>query len=153
MRNLFAVLALIPALAFGATTFTTDTTYDAGFVRVSVATCTTGTEATPSGATVGLDLQGVKGYAVFVEGSAAMTAGGKLLAHLYNPITSRWTPAPDLDITVAAVQYQGFAGFAVTSDFSRVAYVPSGVGTACAAAPNQCKIYLIARRLPASLTR
>jgi hypothetical protein len=59
-----------------------------------------------------------------------MTAGGKLKAHHWNSKSARWNPAPDLDLTVAALQYQGFVGFAVPSPQGRVAYVPSGVGVA-----------------------
>lgn len=145
MKKITAIAALLFALpVFATTTFTQDSTFDAAFVRVGVATCTTGTEAAPTGTTAGIDLTGSKGFVVYAEAAAAMTAGGKLVAYLYNPVTARWTPAPDLDLTVAAIQYQAFAGFTTTSDFARIAYVPSGVGQAVT-------VYIMARKLPPTL--
>jgi hypothetical protein len=79
---------------------------------------------------VGLDLAGLKGFAVFVEAGAAMTAGGKLVAYSLNPATMAYAPVPELDVTVAALVREGFAGFSLASDFGRIAYVPSGTGQA-----------------------
>lgn len=80
----------------------------------------------------GLDLYGLKGFAVHAQttGGAAMTAGGKLLAYIFNPFLGRYAPAPDLDITVGANAYQAFSGFEVVADWSYIAYVPSGTGQA-----------------------
>lgn len=99
----------------------------------AVATCTTGTESAPSGTGDGLSLAGIHGFAVYVEtGAGAMTAGGKLLAYLFNPETGTWDPVSDgtLDLTVSAVASQAFSGFAVYGGTGRIAYVPSGVGLA-----------------------
>lgn len=126
-RILALVVALAAAPAFAATTWTADTTTP---YRTSKAVCTTGTEAAPSVATQGLPLNGLAGFTVHAEAAAAMTAGGVLQAYLWNPVTARWNRAPDLDLTVSAVQWQSFAGFQVAAGTGRIAYVPSGIGQA-----------------------
>jgi hypothetical protein len=132
MRTIIALslLLLAPAPALAATTWTTDGTLPAYQAAVSKAVCTTGTESAPTLGTQGLDLWNLTGFAVHAEAAAAMTAGGKLLAYTWNPVTSRWNPAPDLDLVVSALQYQSFAGFQITAGIGRVAFVPSGVGQA-----------------------
>jgi hypothetical protein len=128
MKKLFAVLALLAFTpARSATTWAEITTLPS-WARGASATCTTGTESAPAAATDGLDLGSFAGFTVVIEGSGAMTAGGSLLAYVRNPATGTWARAPDLDLTVAAIQYQAFAGFLVTADLGRVAFVPSGVG-------------------------
>lgn len=125
----FAVGLAVPA--FGSATWAKGSVLS----RTSVATFTTGTESAPSGlgteaAPVGMSLSGISGFTVHVEADGTMTSGGKLLAYLYNPETAQWNPVSDgsLDLTVSAVQYQVFSGFAVFGGNSRIAYVPSGVG-------------------------
>jgi hypothetical protein len=113
-----------------ATTWTQDATVPSTQAAVAKAVCTTGTEAAPTLVTEGLDLWSLTGFVVHAEAAAAMTAGGLLKAYVWNPVTARWNPVPDLDLTVAALQYQAFAGFAVSSGIGRIAYVPSGVGQA-----------------------
>jgi hypothetical protein len=99
--------------------------------RLSVkAVCTTGTELAPTLVTEGMSLEGVSGFVVHAQAAGAMTAGGKLLCHLWNTKTLRWNPCPDLNLTVVAAQYQSFVGFAVPAPVGRVSYVPSGVGVA-----------------------
>jgi hypothetical protein len=107
----------------------------------SVATCTTGTEAASQlTATSGISLVGVGGFSVHVETASNMTAAGKLLAYLLNPETGNWLPVSDgsLDLTVAAVTGQAWSGFTVSGPYSRIAYVPSGVGGA-----NPLKVYIV----------
>jgi hypothetical protein len=89
----------------------------------------------------GLDLFGLKGFAIHAQtaGGAAMTAGGKLKAYIYNPFLGRYAETPDLDLTVAALPYQGFTGFTVPADWGYIAYVPSGTGQAGS-------IFLVGRR-------
>jgi hypothetical protein len=132
MKKPIALLLLVPTLALGATTWTTDTTVPTNQATVAKAVCTTGTESAPTLVTEGLDLWALTGCTVNAEAAAAMTAGGKLLAYTWNPVTSRWNPVSDgsLDLTVSAVQYQAFSGLTVTADIGRIAWVPSGVGQA-----------------------
>lgn len=152
MKKLIAVITVLflPLIAAATTTWTTDTSQSGTIVRVSVATCTTGTESAmadgPGTAPnlVGIDLYGLKGVVVQVEAAAAMTAGGKLLAYILNPITNKWGRATWLDITVSNVQYETYPGINVNVDWSRLAFIPSGVGQAAV-------IYLSGRRLPISL--
>jgi hypothetical protein len=106
------------------------TTYSLTDRRSVKAACTTGTEAAPTLATEGMSLDQVGGFVVHAQAAGAMTAGGKLKAYLWNVKAARWNPAPDLDLTVAALQFQGFVGFAVPSAQGRAAYLPSGVGVA-----------------------
>ena len=93
-----------------------------------------GTEVCPTSGTDGISLVGMKGFSVHVYGLladggyGATLSVGSLLACLYDPATGRWARAPDLDLTTAAIDSQGFAGFIVTSNRGRIAYVPSGVG-------------------------
>lgn len=76
----------------------------------------------------GLNLTGVEGFVVHMQTSgAAMTAGGKAKAYLYNPHLARYAPAPSLDLTVAAEVYQSFTGPAV-APHGWIAYVPVGTG-------------------------
>jgi hypothetical protein len=113
-----------------ATTWTQDATLSTYQAAVAKAVCTTGTEADPTLVTEGLDLWSLTGFAVHAEAAAAMTVDGLLKAYAWNPVSARWNPVPDLDLTVAALQYQAFPGFEVTSGIGRIAYVPSGVGQA-----------------------
>lgn len=130
MRKLLAAALLVPTLAFGSTTWTTDTTLETFVARVVKAACTTGTESAPTLVSQGIDLLGLAGCAVHAEAAAAMTGGGKLLAYVWEPVVGRWNAAPDLDLVVSAIQYQAFAGITVPADVGRLAYVPSGVGQA-----------------------
>jgi hypothetical protein len=130
MKRFLALLVVLPSLALATTTWTVDATVPANQATVAKAVCTTGSESAPASATDGLDLWALRGFTVHAEAAGAMTAGGKLLAYSWNPVTARWNAIPDLDLTVAAVQYQSFAGFSVAADIGRVAYVPSGVGQA-----------------------
>lgn len=78
---------------------------------------------------VGLNLVGLKGYVVQIEASGGnMTAGGKLLAYVLNPVTMKWARAPGLDETVSALAAEVYRGWTVVADWSHVAYVPSGIG-------------------------
>lgn len=123
MRKTLALAALLlSAPAFAATTWSVP--YP-GFQ--SLAVCTTGTEAAPAGL-VGLALHQVSGFAIHVEADAAMTAC-TIKAYLYNPQTTKWNEARELDVTVpAGVTDYAFAGFQVTAPVSRIAYVPVGCG-------------------------
>jgi hypothetical protein len=106
--------------------------------RSAQAVCTTGSEAAPSGATAGMSLSGVRGFLVLVEAvtDGATVAGGKLLAYLYNEVTGRWLPIPDLDLTMPAAAAQGYAFLGpspaigqpvVAGAWGRIAYVPSSM--------------------------
>lgn len=128
--SLALALSLIPSLALGATTWTADATLPVHQGTAAKAVCTTGTEAAPTLVTDGLPLAGLRGFVVHAEAAGAMTAGGKLVAYLWNPVSARWNPSPDLDLVVQAVQFQSFAGFVVAAPNGRVAYAPSGVGQA-----------------------
>jgi hypothetical protein len=133
LRALAALAVLVLASrTSGTTTWTTDTTVPTNQATVAKAVCTTGTESAPTLVTEGLDLWALTGCALHAEAAAAMTAGGKLLAYAWNPVTSRWNPISDgsLDVTVSAVQYEAFSGLTVTADIGRIAWVPSGVGQA-----------------------
>lgn len=145
MKLLIALLVLaLSAPTFAATTWSTDTSQDVSRVRVSKAVCTTGTESAPADGVgspaVGVDLFGVKACTVRAEAAAAMTAGGILLAYALNPITNKWGRATGLDLTVSNVQYETFLGIPIVEDWSRIAFVPSGVGQAVT-------IYIECRRI------
>lgn len=90
--------------------------------------------ATTTTAALGLELKGLGGLVVMAEtaGGGNMTSGGKFLAYLWNPATSKWEQVADgsLDLTSSAVARQAWPGFSVTSDMSRIAWEPSGIGTA-----------------------
>jgi hypothetical protein len=137
MKKTLAVLAVI-AFAFAtpavATTTWAEITGLSSNARGVTATCTTGSESAPSASTAGILLRGAKGLSITVKTSSGgnMTAGGKLLAYSLNPATSTWGRVADgsLDLVVAAIPEQGFAGFTVTADVGSVAWVPDSVGTA-----------------------
>lgn len=79
----------------------------------------------------GIDLRGLASITVFVKtGGAAMTAGGKLLAYLRNPVSGAWAYVGDgsLDLTVGALVSQSFTGIRVYYMAGRLAYIPSGLG-------------------------
>ena len=132
LAALAALAVAFPVLA--TTTWAEIETSAFSNVRGVTATCTTGSEAAPSAATAGLGLRGLKGLSVTVETASGgnMTAAGKLVAYVYNPTSSSWAPVSDgtLDLTVSAVPKQAFSGFSVTADYGRIAWEPSGVGTA-----------------------
>lgn len=145
-KIIFALLSLFAFTpAFAATTWSADTSQDSTLVTVSKAVCTTGSESAPADGVgspaVGLALFGVEGFSVYAEAAAAMTSGGTLQAYLYNPITTKWARAPDLDLVVSNLQYQAFPGFTVVADWARIAFVPVGVGQAVT-------VYVMGRRLP-----
>lgn len=96
----------------------------------ATATCSTGSESAPAGASAGLSLGYISGFTVHAETAGTMTAGGILQAYLYNPESASWVRAPDLDLVVQALAKQAFAGFQVTGRNGRIAFVPSGVGVA-----------------------
>jgi hypothetical protein len=89
---------------------------------------------TSTASTDGLNLVDLKAIAVCVETQSGgnMTAGGKLLAYIQLPgMAGKWGPAPELDTaSVAAAPTQCFPGYTVASDIGRVAFEPSGLGTA-----------------------
>jgi hypothetical protein len=91
----------------------------------------------------GIALEGATGLAVTVEtlngpipGNDAglyldggTLSSGTLQAYLYDPAASRWSRAPDLDLTVTSgLASQSFTGFTVTQPVGRIAYVPNGLG-------------------------
>jgi hypothetical protein len=124
-----AVLALFVAgHAFATETWAKGTRGNAS----AVATCTAsnGTETAPTSTAAGLALVGIRGFTVHIETAGTMTAGGSLLAYLFNPESGHWVRAPDLDLTVTAVGSMSFAGFSVSGGTGRIQYVPSGVGLA-----------------------
>jgi hypothetical protein len=154
MKKTLAALALIAlaGAALATTTWTAVTTDAAGkplpnYVRAVKGwnPTATGTEPAPVTSTVstdGLDLRNLQGLSFEVETCSSvctlaggnMTAGGKLNAYLWNPVTGKWLPVSDgsLDLTVAAVPGQSFSGFTVTGDYSRIAMEPNGLGTSSA---------------------
>ena len=132
--SLLVALLLLPALAFGGTTFTlTNASYFNGInAPRSQAVCTTGTEtAYTLLLTDGLDLNGLTGFSVYVKSGVAFTAGGQLLAYIRNPVDGVWSRVSDgsLDLTLSAVTSQAFTGFQVQRGTQgRIAYLPSGAG-------------------------
>jgi len=100
------------------------------------AACATGSEPAPLLATDGLSLGNLKGgFSVIVEsddGTTNLTAGGKLLAYAYHPLTG-WVRVPDLDLTVKdATTARSWSGFQVVAPIGRIAFVPNGLGAATA---------------------
>lgn len=132
MTRLCVLFLLVPAVALATTTWTIDTTVGSNQATVAKAVCTTGSESAPTLVSEGLALWDLRGCDVHAEAAAAMTAGGKLLAYTWNPVSARWNPISDgtLDLTAAAVQYQAWSGLTVSADIGRIAWVPSGVGQA-----------------------
>lgn len=133
MKTLFAALliSLIPTLAQATTTWSNvGPAVSLGSPAVK-AVCSTGTEAAPSGATAGLPLAGINGFAVHVESAAGNFTAGKLLAYVYNPVSGAWNRNPDLDLNVSGgITGQSFLGFNVNASLGRIAYVPSGLAVA-----------------------
>jgi hypothetical protein len=130
MKKLLAVL-LVTVFALQASATTTWSTGSSA--RVSVATCSTGSESAPTLATHGLALGQVSSFTVVAETAGTMTAGGVLQAYYYNPESASWVRAPDMDLIVQALAKQAFPGFQVTSNVGRgerIAFIPSGVGVA-----------------------
>ena len=106
------------------------TTWSSTGNRSAKATCTSGTESAPSGATPGVNLTGCKGVNVVVTADTTLSGAGTLKAYVYDADTfNAWVPCPDLDLSVTAssVKGQGFAGIYVPGPRGRVAWVPSGV--------------------------
>lgn len=136
MKKLTAVVATLAALAAGPVLATTTwTDVHRGMpadVHCVKGAFTTTTEAAPTAATDGFSLSDVDGLSLEAEGASTLTAGGKYIAYIYNPTTSAWAPVSDgsLDLTAAAVPKQAWSGFTVTVPYSRIAWVPSGVGVA-----------------------
>lgn len=100
------------------------------------AACATGSEPAPLLATDGLSLGNLKGgFSVIVESNdktTNLTAGGKLLAYAYHPLTG-WVRVPDLDLTVKdATTARSWSGFQVVAPIGRVAFAPHGLGAATA---------------------
>jgi hypothetical protein len=145
MKKLVLLALLLSAgPAFGATTWSADTSTDLNTLRVSKAVCTTGSETKPAdGATttIGLALFGLKGITVQVEAAGAMTVGGKFLAYVQNSISGKWLRMPDVDLTVGeASDTYATPAMEISSDWDRLIFVPSGVGQAVT-------IYVKGRRL------
>lgn len=134
MKKLIAVAVafLLPVAASAAPA--TYTATDSGLKAVCAAT----TCDAPTVVTEGLALQGgpsICGVSVMVETAGTMTAGGKLLAYMWNPESgdaNKWLPVPDLDQTVAALAKQGFPALyvPVATKGSRLTFIASGVGLA-----------------------
>ncbi len=96
-----------------------------------------GTASAPSVVTEGLPLQNGSAicyFAVSVEATGGnMTAGGKLLAYVWNPesvLANKWSPWPGGDCTVTAVPAYNCTPVAtpVQTSGSRVVWVASGLG-------------------------
>jgi hypothetical protein len=133
MRTFLAALAVVVlALAVHGSAATTWSTVSSPPNQKCVkGAFTLTTEAAPTSASDGLDLTGIQGVTLEAEAISTMTAGGKFLAYLYNPATSSWAPVSsgELHLTAAAVPKQAWPGFAVAAG-SRIAFEPSGIGTA-----------------------
>lgn len=101
-------------------------------------TCGATTCDAPTLVTEGLALQGgpsICAISVIVETAGTMTAGGKLLAYIWNPESAdsnKWAPVPDFDITVSALAKQGFPSIyvPVQTKGARLTFVSSGIGVA-----------------------
>jgi hypothetical protein len=65
------------------------------------------------------------------DADETITTAGKLVAYKKNPITSSWSPCPELDLVGITTGKRGhaWAGFDVVGATSgeRIAYEPSGV--------------------------
>lgn len=137
MKKIFAafVIASFAAAALAATTWSSVTTGSSYMRAVKAAhSATAGTEPAPVTSTStseGLNLADLKGFSVVVETTSggALTAGGTFQAYVWNKDTGNWGRAPDLDFVAYAVSTLVSPGYTVTSDFSRVLFMPSGVGT------------------------
>jgi hypothetical protein len=157
---LAALALAVPLIAAAATTWYSPKPTLSDPDPRAYAVNTTGSESAPVDAitTAGLDLNSVESMTVCVESTAMVDAGtvdggcspdggdgctnpqvdggygaftaGKLLAYLYNPQSTRWSRAADLDLTVPAANGQCFSGFYVLHKRGRIAYVPSGLGLA-----------------------
>ena len=98
-------------------------------VGTAVRLAASGATLASGAAVVGLNTYGLKSVQVYVEATVgAMTAGGKLLAYVLNPVTSVYMRLPEMDITVTALQWESYTGIQVLGDYSYIAFVPSGVG-------------------------
>ena len=136
--RIFLALMVLVAVVLGTSALatTTWTSKAGGDFPSSTSVTTTGTEAAPSTATDGFSLVGVSGFTVIVEalpngdGGALSFTAGSLLGYVYNPISGKWARSADLDCTGAAGSTYSCPGYAVTSPRGRVAFVPSGLGTA-----------------------
>lgn len=125
MKKSFALIACLavasPALA------TTTWTLNSALGGQATAVCTTGTEAAPTG-NAGISLAYVSGVAVHIESEVALSAG-TLQAYVLNPLSGKWNRAGELDLVVpAGVTGWAWTGLRVFARFSRLAYVPVGIG-------------------------
>ena len=137
--RIFLALTVLAAVVLGTSALatTTWTSKSGGDFPSATAVTTTGTEAAPTLATQGFDLNGLAGFTVHLESIANGDGGvmnfsaGTLLGYLYNPVSGVWNRASELDLVVAAgVPTAAYTGFSVSNPNGRVAWVPSGVGVA-----------------------
>ena len=143
MNRRLTTLAVLSLLVAG-TALATDTgLWSKPVANASKVTYPTGTgvaptDLQPDGGRItdlgvsGLSLNGLRGFVVTVEAlsDAGVMSAGSLKCYIFSQLTNSWTPAPDLDLTVAAGRTQSFAGFTVTANVNRIAYVPSVLATA-----------------------
>lgn len=124
------VLALFPRPALGETAWTTPA-FD-----TSRAVCSTGNEASNPeanlSATAGVPLgrSPRQGITVSVHSAAARPTAGELHAFLFDFAAGRWSRAPMFDLPVPA-GVESFAKVITLAPVpSRIAFLPSGLGTA-----------------------
>lgn len=115
------------------------TTWTATGSRSVKAVCTTGTEAAPTLATEGMQLDSVDGFTLYLAADAGqtITGGTSLKCYLRNRIDGVWARFADWDVSLGAgnftVQETTFAGpsagkgWPIIDRADRLAFVPSGV--------------------------
>jgi hypothetical protein len=129
VRSLAVGTLLRPEIAIEALAVAATTTYSSNSGQIVFVTADSGSAAAPTTVADGINLEGLYGVNVIVEASGTMTAGGTLQCYVWNPQSTTWVRNPDLDLTVAALQRQAFAGIFVAAARGRATWVPNGVGS------------------------
>ena len=96
--------------------------------NTTIQTCNTTTETGPTLSTDGQPVGRTGVVSVFAKGSAAMTAGGKLEAYVYNADAAQWFRYPAADLTAVASTNQTWAPVDVSVPNGRVDFKPAGIG-------------------------
>lgn len=128
MRPIFfaILLTIMSTPAFAATTWSSLDSQ--GFVRKAV--CTTGTEAAPTLATVGLSTASLVSVVVVVESSSAFGAGARLNAYTWNQFSAAWSRQPEADLELDATLEAQTIGPLNPGPVGRLVFAPSGLAAA-----------------------
>ena len=123
MKKILALLLLLPGMAFATCTWTS---YGSAVKGV----CTTGTESNSLGATDGIPVGTIKGFAVFANADTGQTLqNGTLQAYVYNANFGLWSRVSDLDLVLSTstTLSQGWGGMSVNAYGGRIAWLPNSV--------------------------